>query len=431
MSNLIGSPSPKSVSQNLSFCHFVSNGGSNGGSYCKQVMCHTNDNFHILLCAFKCAFTYYYVKYIQATMCMFAYVLLFFFGPFVLFFLLNFPVFCRSLNPRLQKASEEEKQNILEWINSLTKWPDSKLMEEYIKAHVESDNRTYYKDENTVMKDVVKRLHDIASKTRQSYVKKDGKVEFSTKVNSFWKRYLPRILSCKKVSGDVEMFAEVSRIFKLPSNLIDKHFNTRKREYILGKGKNYELGLERCTTCKTKTKVIGGSCILDSHQSLASALKAKKIRDKKLIEASKNKAVTVTCSCGCWANLRPGECAPKHEVKDDKGNVTSVLKCSSMSVAAIKNAQIAGRCKGHGHTAVDLSAIQIHEGKCDICSGIAGVKCSGNNPCTCIDGPYVLTHCKRHGFKKGRPKIESGQTLCNGCRDDIKDRSRVCGVSHC
>ena len=73
-------------------------------------------------------------------------------------------------------------------------------MEEYIKAHVSLDDSTNYKDADTTMQDIVKRLHGIASKARESYLNKEGKEEFTTEVNSFWERYLTRILSCKQVS---------------------------------------------------------------------------------------------------------------------------------------------------------------------------------------------------------------------------------------
>ena len=66
---------------------------------------------------------------------------------------------------------------------------------------------------------------------------------------------------------------------------------------------------------------------------------------------------------------------------------------------------------------------------CDICAGIAGTVCSGatrdEDHCTCIDGPYVLRHCKRHGYDLGKPTIEEGQTKCNRCREDIKRWSRL------
>lgn len=91
---------------------------------------------------------------------------------------------------------------------------------------------------------------------------------------------------------------------------------------------------------------------------------------------------------------------------------------------------VEGRCTArHGHSAVDVSALQIRNGKCDICAGIAGVMCSGSKAeedhCTCIDGPYVLRHCVRHGRTPGKPTIEEGHTLCNRCREDTKHRSRI------
>ena len=201
-------------------------------------------------------------------------------------------------------------------------------MKECIRTHVASDNQTYYKDADTSMQDVVNRLHDIASKARTSYLKKEGKLQFTEQVDVFWARYLTRILSSKKTSDDEEMFDNASVIFKLPANNIDKYFVQRKHKYFLNKGFKYELSLEQCTTCRKKTKIIGGSCTLDSHATLASALKEKRKRDKKHKEAAKNKAVKVTCKCGCWSVLRPDEHAPKFEDKDDNGKVIKTVPCT-------------------------------------------------------------------------------------------------------
>ena len=182
------------------------------------------------------------------------------------------------------------------------------------------------------------------------------------------------------------------------------------------------MGLQRCSICTTKTKVIGGPCTGLTHKDLAKEIKARKKRDKELVDAAKKKARVVTCKCGCWGKLKPGDSIPLSGDKDDS------IPISKMTPEAIKISKVAGRCHRYGHDAVDVRALQISDGQCDICAGIAGVHCSGKHHCNCIDGPYVLRHCNKHGSAAGKPTIMPGHTYCNGCRDDIKLSSHRCHI---
>ena len=306
-------------------------------------------------------------------------------------------------------------------------------MEQYVATHVQKTNRMYYRDSIATPQEAVQRLQNVAVKLRQKYLDNEGKASFERDVDRVWQQNLIRILTAKNVSANTVLLRRVSRIFKLPPGNIDKYFKKRKLEYIVDKGDDYELGLERCATCNKKTKMIGGACILDSHKTLAAQIKDKKKEQQKLIEAAKKKRRKVTCKCGCWAILRPGEHLPCKEERMSNNKIV-LTPISDMSADAVTSAGIAGRCtRRAGHSAVALTALQIKNGFCDICAGIAGIKCSGEvgddgrnkDHCTCIDGPYVLTHCKRHRFAPGRPKIEEGETLCNGCKADVKRWSKL------
>ena len=92
--------------------------------------------------------------------------------------------------------------------------------------------------------------------------------------------YWMRILSATKVSSDNVLLSKASKIFKLPPACIDKHFKERKQEYVDKKGPKYEMALERCTTCKTKTKIIGGGCIHVTHQEIVEEQKMQKAKEK-------------------------------------------------------------------------------------------------------------------------------------------------------
>ena len=130
-----------------------------------------------------------------------------------------------------------------------------------MQENVTTQDRTYYREPTSTIKQAAQRLQVIATKVRQDYIETDGNVRFDREENKFWKMYLMRILSATKVSGDNVLLSKASKIFKLPHACIDKHFKQRKQEYISKKGPNYEMGLERCKTCKTKIKIIGGAYI--------------------------------------------------------------------------------------------------------------------------------------------------------------------------
>ena len=74
--------------------------------------------------------------------------------------------------------------------------------------------------------------------------------------------------------------------------------------------------VEKCKTCKTKTKIIGGNCILPTHQDRVDEIKKNKGIQKKRREKAENQLVKKICACGCWALLRPGQNVAVVEVMD-------------------------------------------------------------------------------------------------------------------
>lgn len=249
----------------------------------------------------------------------------------------------RSRRARAKGASPTEKDRILKWLVSLEEWPSSAMLEEYVTTHVEKNDRTYYRDDLATTQEAATRLHTILCQVRKTYLRKDGSRSFKRAEMKFWKDHLMRILSAPAINADPVLWQIASRIFKLPAGAVDKHFAKRKLKYVMGKEDGYEMALERCPTCKTKTKVIGGRCILSSHQERVLEIKQKKALEKKQFEAAKNKRRKMTYKCGCWAVLRPGQSVAVVDVKNINGRIISSDLITTMDPDSIVAAGAAGK----------------------------------------------------------------------------------------
>ena len=99
---------------------------------------------------------------------------------------------------------------------------------------------------------------------------------------------------------------------------------------------------ERCKICKTKTKIIGGSCTLSAHQDRVNDIKKRKTKQKERKAAAAKQRVKQSCACGCWAMLRPGQSVAVVEVNDMGARVTSNTPINELDAATVVDLGFAG-----------------------------------------------------------------------------------------
>ena len=221
-------------------------------------------------------------------------------------------------------------------------------------------------------------------------------------MESYWQENVEILLPYAKISANKELLGSSMRILGLPANEVDKFWLAKKTVYVSDTSNPHRhLGLRNCLGCGgVLTVVIGGKCTAAGHKATvkAAALLAK--QQKEQIELKKKVARKVFCDrCGSFAKLVPGSSVPNIKGLSDADVIAKELVWRATKYCAFS-----------------LRCIQIENGLCDVCSGLAGRRCPG---CSCWDGPYVLHGCKKH--RNTIPIVPRDGRTCAGC---VLDQSK-------